>query len=786
MVKSLKSSDINIYRITMMKHNYIYILGIICLTMMTSCLEETPVFEPANPGDEVQFSLGISKSAETKTIYAGLTNGQKAFKVNWVADDQIAVFGTKCDRKTGEYIITPNSSDASKAETVTKTGAAGVQWGTGASDFYAIYPSNGQTEFEPFTDGDGVMIPTAIRSQQPNIFSKTGSSWIGTPCLSNDKSKFTMVDNIMYAYSGDVSSEQGGVSLNFKPYSSVLNFKLAGWENKSNGVINPMQITKITLNGGQTKLAGNFKLSLNGNTPSVIADDISSTAATSIDILPGLTSGSYITIQAGESLEFNVFIIPQAGVSIGTGWSVSLTTSHGTFQYPLSASTGANTKIEPGQIHVINIPAIPLTSNGDGGGDISDNPGNWITKVDPTIYLSELSLPGAWYCYDGDYQVTTDIEDLYAAGVRAFHIDCRYQEDDINNINTSKLYCSGTESGYISVSGTTVLSVLKRINDKIQDGEYAIVVLTVAEKPNTQPITDGKVSPDLVLAAIAKTLDNASLTNLYTSQISPATTIKDVSKKMIVKINSNAVSDSFAKYATLPQSLLSFASLTSEKEYYELHDDIEYGIFTGISSDNMYWGKGPDGNLLDTGLDYYYIQAQKTTAGDEIVESGVPTIGTRKHAIDDIIYQSKIQYTSSKHDIWFQMGIGGNLDGDGGHDDLAATLNKYVRDKIIAKIENDPSPVGIVLMNNCTNDTERVQVGGSWWNPEYEDREVETYGPSLIDAILRLNESFIMKRSSETKAAPTLSSTKSATSDTKNSTPVLNSDGSESGWMQVK
>ena len=50
-----------------MKHNYIYILGIICLTMMTSCLEETSVFEPSGPGDEVQFSLGISKNAQTKT-----------------------------------------------------------------------------------------------------------------------------------------------------------------------------------------------------------------------------------------------------------------------------------------------------------------------------------------------------------------------------------------------------------------------------------------------------------------------------------------------------------------------------------------------------------------------------------------------------------------------------------------------------------------------------------------------------------------------------------------------
>lgn len=782
----------------MMKHNYIYILGIICLTMMTSCLEETSVFEPSGPGDEVQFSLGISKNAQTKTIYGDLTAGThttSALKVNWVADDQIAIYGTKCDRKTGEYVITPNSSDASKAETVTKTGAAGVQWGTGASDFYAIYPSNGQTEFEPFTDG--VMIPTAIRSQQPNIFSKTGSSWRGTPCLSSDKSKFTMVDNIMYAYSGDVSSEQGGVSLNFKPYSSVLNFKLAGWENKSNGAINPMQITKITLNGGQTKLAGNFKLSLNGNTPSVIADDISSTAATSIDILPGLTSGSYITIQAGESLEFYVFIIPQAGVSIGEGWSVSLTTSHGTFQYPLSASTGANTKIEPGQIHVINIPAIPLTSNGDGGGDISDNPGNWITKVDPTIYLSELSLPGAWYCYDSNYQEVTDLSQLYGAGVRAFHIDCRLSPTSITfsggllsgsaTATGSELVCAGTDKveGGMRVSdskftrGKSVIQQLIDISKFISSDEYVIVVLNIAEKPlswsDPRAGQDfGSIKPLDVLAEIDEMLTKgASDFKLYTNKITPYTTVNEVLNHMIVKVNVNTTEDIFGTYESLPSTLLSFASLTSDDKY--ATGDIKMGDFISMKNSNMYWGKDENGTLTDTGIEYYYIQAQQTDNSENVVTSGTPSIGTRKKAIDNIIQESKTQYASSKHNKWFQMGIGGYI-GDGGHDSVAEELNDYLLNKIENKISSDPSPVGIVLMNNCIN--------GTTTNIWGQVSEHETYGPSLIDAILRLNESFIMKRTSE--ANETTLETRSATSDNKKLAPVLNPDGSESGWMKAK
>lgn len=784
--------------------------------MMTSCLEETPVFEPANPGDEVQFSLGISKSAETKTIYAGLTTSQNAFKVNWVADDQIAIYGTKCDRKSGKYIITPNSSDASKASAVTKKGVSGVQWGSEPSDFYAIYPSNDSTKFEPVTDG--VKIPVAIRSQQPNIFSKTGNSWIGTPCLSNDKSKFTMVDNIMYAYtSGSNVSTRGNVPLNFKPYASVLNFKLAGWKKTSNTNIDAMQITKITLKGNQTKLAGNFTLTVNGSTPSVASTDISSTAATSIDILPGIASGSYITINANESLEFSVFMIPQEGVSIGKGWSVTLTTSHGIFEYPLDAGQNQNTTIVPGKIHVINIPAIPLTSNGTGGGDISDNAGNWITKVDPTIYLSELSLPGAWYCYDSNYQVTTDIATLYSAGVRAFHIDCRLSMTSKDEYNPGtdddklQLVCAGTDKftnlGVTFTAGTTVSSKIEQIANQIKGkNEYAVVVLTVAEQPLSLNGAlsgfkyYGTINPELVLKKIKQMLESnegkwAADNRIYgyTSttlgkSVSPYTTINDVKNHLIIKINSNAKPESFADYEDLPQTMLSFASLTSEEQYFNLHEDVEYGNFTSMMTvdNDIYWGKKRNENqissLNDTGIDYYYIQAQKTTSGRSITDyptSGTPSIGTRMVAINSVIDASYDQYTSSSHNKWFQMGIGGNIDGDDDYEDIAYYLNKHLKDQIEAKINEDPSPVGIVLMNYCTNPSSNKNVSGVGYTKEM-------YGPSLINAILRLNESFIMKRSSEANAALTLSSTKSATSDTKNSTPVLNSDGSESGWMQVK
>ena len=112
------------------------------------------------------------------------------------------------------------------------------------------------------------------------------------------------------------------------------------------------------------------------------------------------------------------------------------------------------------------------------------------------------------------------------------------------------------------------------------------------------------------------------------------------------------------------------------------------------------------------------------------------------------------------------MGIGGNINGNSDHDELAKILNRYVRNRINAKIQDDPSPVGIVLMNHCTN-----------------SNNSDNYGPKLIDAILKLNESFIMKRSSEINQLSV--DTKSTLTECGKSVPMPNDDGNLSGWMKV-
>ena len=769
----------------MKRYIVLYILGVICSAFAVSCID-APNFEPANPGDEVQFSLGLGHSAHTKTIYGDVVteNGVSKIKIEWSSNDKVAIYGVQCDRKSGEYLVTPSSNNPSSASAISKVGDAGVQWGTVPSEFYAIYPSSGATKFEEITENDivtGVNVATQIRAEQTCRFTQNGETWSGTTIL-NDRTDEVMLDNIMYAYTPvptDVTKGGYNVSLNFKPITTVLKFHLAGWEQVDDDDPNTVQtqlsdlnITRITLNA-PVGLAGQFNLSIKGANTSVT--NLSSTS-NKIDIYP-LVDNSYITIGQKEPMEFNVYCIPGNNIAIGEGWDITLTTNHGVFTYPLKSSTAdAKTTLSPGKIHNLNIPIIPL-SESDGSGTISGgDKNNWITRVEPTIYLSELSLPGAWYCYDSNYQTETSVDGLWRAGVRAFHIDCR--------ATSSTLYCAGTEtSNWLGLSGgTKVETIMSQIGSKVKSsGEYAVVILTIAEKRFKSGLTGqatSTIDPADILPLIKTLLDNnADKFALFTKQIGPDTSINEVLNHVIVKINVNTSTEKFISYASLPNAMMSEGSLASDSG--EQHGDAALGTFTQMMNSHIYWGMNPETEAsYDTGLEYYYIQAQKTTASRSTIDgeyptSGTPSIGTRIVAINSIIDKSYEQYLSSSHNKWFQLGIGGNVGGNADYEDIAYYLNKHVYERIVQeKLVGEPSPVGIVLMNHCVNPTTAAPVADVGNTNDF-------YGPKLIDAILKLNDTFKMKRIGDTDKTEY----KITAMHNIEVIPMKDSNGHNSGWI---
>lgn len=827
-----------------MKHSFIYILGVACL--MTSCMEEEFNNEIIpTPGEDVKFSASVDEGVQTRTVYGA----DKATGINvyWVDGDKVSVYGTTCTegRKQAEYKVetsskaTPNKDndlvvDADGnvtsgqygghnfADDLVKTGDYGVQWGSAeSSDFCAIYPSDGAS-FS--VNGDAIVAHTSIADVQDYVFTeRVNSVWQGSH-FASDASNPSMQNAIMFARTDDVlNGEQA--NLHFKPFSTVLKFRLAGYT-AGTGLTDPtIYIQNIQITAPDDfYISGNFNLSIKGSgvdaTAEAQATGNNSNVITLNTILEG---GTYLPLRVGHAVDFNVFTIPLRDVKMGGArstvdgkytcdypWKVTITTAtHGTFEYTiLPNEDGKFFTLSPGKVHKIKVPNLHVES------EFVWDPSQWIEQIPLPVYISELSVPGAWYATNPNYQgsiglgqdeltyqtnknsdnvyetttietsneIDDGLENLYHNGVRAFNIDCRltYKSGREGEMVLCSAGSEGSTLGNVTSVGTTVLSALQSISKLITETEYVVIVLTIAEKPKTDSgYTLGSVEPSQVLAEIAELLtNNGSSLKVYgyteTStgkKVGPNTTIDDVLNHMIVKVNANTIATAgteaqglsgvtgFLSYGSLPNTMLSYASMAPE-----LDGQIVTGTFDTIQSSPIYWGKN------EADLNYYYHQAQRTysvapDANDDDAKD-FPIISERKAAIDDIIAQSDQIYSKGTHDSWFQIGIGGYRkdrvkkqiivtwydDEDGEHRGyIASQLNPYLLTKINEKIETNPSPVGVVLMNYCIGNS--VSENGTTYTTNSKD---------LINAIIEMNGKFYLNRLNESNTTQNVSAQNAA------------------------
>lgn len=797
---------------------------------MASCVEEN--FEMPSPlsGEDVLFSASVA-NRETKTIYGidttSTVNGVSvpAIKVNWVHGDEIAVYGASCvtGRQQANYsvnTINPNKPEAGAqvqnyAYSLDKVGDYGVQWGTTESDFYAIYPSDNVT----FTkNGSEVVIGTEINSTQNNVFKPILGTqndtigWAGTH-FANDAKNPSMQNAIMYARTnGATQYEEDGVTpaqvdLRFKPLTTVLKFRFVGYDYDANELDDPtVYVQSITITAPRdVAISGNFDLNITGSKSDSSADVTASTPSETgptsnvITLNTMLDGGTFIPLKKDQIVEFDVFTIPVKNAKMGGKitrtpkldengepmkdindnpiysditceypWKVTINTQgHGTFEYTVIPSKDGTTfTLAPGQIHKIKIPKLSIDR------EFNWEPDKWITQIPKPVYISELSMPGAWNACDklGDvtaeflYQQGKTLTELYSAGVRAFHIDCRATEMP-DGYGMSHQYQVGN-SVYLAAAGTEdtfSIGIYKRLYDGIHvvdalkelaklvathPEEYIVVILSIAESPKKDGSNIfGTVEPNVVLPLINDAINNSdpitydtnkttTIKDIIYSNVDANTTVNDVLGKMIIKVNANTDKFTSASY-NIPNSLISLGSMASNEAY--ITSNIVPGVFDRMLKTNMYFGKtlvtskNVETQVTDT-LKFFYHHAQRTISDNSTAVSGVPTYEQRKKAIDDIIEHSDSIYAIGTHNAWFQIGIGGSRkdanqnDQQASRDEVANTLNPYLNNLIQQKMNSVPSPVGIVLMNNCLSDS----------------------GQSLVRSIIEMNGKFYLNREGNT------------------------------------
>lgn len=708
---------------------YHIIAGALAL-MATGCSDDgvNAGKNPAKTGDEVQFGLSLPGKG-SRTVYGEETD--TGFPIYWVNGDKVRVASPQClsGRNSAEYAVAVDGTAQNYANSMTHTGEYGVQWGNAATaDFYSIYPSSASTSLE--VSGEGVTTTLHVDATQFASTTDNGTSYYAQPA--------EMGNVVMYAKTAGVTSGST-VELQYTPFSTVLEFEINAPSEPVADKQTEITIQSLTLTAPTgTTIAGDFGFNFDG--PSITP---AATGGSNTITMHFLDNNQYTTVLSTDktTLKAKMCLMPISGVESILGWTVAVNTSAGTFSKTIKDTdlTGKNTALAPGKVHKIKLPTLNYASQ------------EWVYSLDswiPTlpdytnIYLSELSLPGAWYAgSDEAYQATSNITELWNAGVRAFAVECRTNSEWIasgifSGHWTPNYVCisgsgNNTASGSAYRSGTNITTVLDGIRTALasHQNEYAVLVLSYADGGS-----GGHRDEDhaYFLQGVANALSGYT-DIVYSGPITKNTTINDVKGKLIVKVNIDAnltignytAANALISYNPFLLQISTDASTFAHPYYSDLYWSgwadtyktcAQVGTLTGISADEA-----------ASKFIWVFSSANRTQA-DGGTNTTVPTYQNRKDALGAMMNFSKTVYDNSHHNVWFYFNCGGTQAENSTTDnvsptDFAKTMNSWLLSTINAK--TDASPLGIVMFNQCTN--------------------ASYNGPAIIKAIIEMNSKFYLK-----------------------------------------
>lgn len=703
--------------------------------MLAGCSEDIcPGKHPANSGDEVQFGVALPGGG-TRTVYG--PEGNTGFPIYWVNGDKVKVASPQGAVKTAEYEVSVTGTAQVYADALTKTGNAGIQWGKEeTADFYSIYPS----------EGASLTVKGNTCEAQLNVASTQNTKVKENENNDGYYAEPAEMDNvIMYAMKTGVPRTSEAVDLQYKPYSTVIEFTITAPEKYTAEEKSELTVQALSLTAPNNSIiAGDFTLEFPSSDAGEPVIQPISGGSNSIT-LHFLENNIYnVKLAPGKrTLKAKMCLMPNQSVKSLAGWDVSLYTSAGTFSTKIKSVTG---ELKAGKVHQITLPELSYAK-----GEWTYELNNWITSLPDykNIYLSEVSLPGAWYAGSTEsYQATTDITTMWNAGVRAFAVECRSYTERANNyigdisakepigvcISGSGDEKNGAYTTYYQAwpptfrEVTRISSIISKIAQSINKNEYGVLVLSYADGGS-----GGHRALDYqyFIQGIAQEITDAKVSNIYADPITPNTTINDVLSKLIIKVN---VDTAIVKssYTNNMNALLSYTPFLAQV-------GSKYGYDTPYYS-TMYWQKWEDSyktfSTSGTGVgDFVWcFSSANRTQLDSGEDTSIPHYSDRKTALQSMMNYSKTIYDASTHNVWFYFNAGGTQatsfeSKNPSPTNFAATMNKWLLDRINEK--TDASPLGLVMFNQCTGD-----------NTTY-------YGTDIIKAIIEMNSKFYLKHAGD-------------------------------------
>lgn len=785
--------------------SYKFIVLSFVLLMLCACVEEVGLNVNPQSGADVQFGLSLGKLADTRTIYGDETSN--GFPIYWVDGDKVLIASPQCvdGRNSAEYMVSCSTATQNWADALTRTGDAGIQWGEiSPADFYSIYPSAGST-LQVNNDGKSVSAQLQVAATQ---YAKTEEKNNVIYAQPNE-----MGNVIMYAYSPGVQNDGNPVQLKYKPFSTVIEFEILAPASQASGTqVADIVIQSLTLTA-PVNIAGqftfNFPQSANG-TPTVT--NISGSKEITVHFLEDNTYTTKLTF--GKSLKAKMCLVPLSDVDSMTGWKITVATSAGNFTKTIGSNSNINTALQPGKVHKISLPRLEYT---DKEWEYDNN--DWITSLPDyrNIYLTEISLPGAWYAGSPEeYQATDNIQTLWNAGVRAFAVETKTMSGtggilNGGQVNPNGVVVSGLGSdgssfsggknslhvdengemvdgpngsvyrlyrGLLDGNGTRLREIIDDIAKEVTKDEYGVLVLSYADGGN-----GGKryVDYGAWLQLLYNEYNNVPAeqkAKIYTGEINENTIINDVLGKLIIKVN---VDQNIARSGSVKSgnTLYEYSYADNLPALFSYNPFVnQIGDFSRPYYSSLYWKTWFDSyqklsNEFDgSGFTWCFSSANRTQVnptGSASANATIPTYEQRQTALKSMMDKSKTVYDASTHNVWFYFNCGGTQATSASSDkpsptEFAKVMNKWLKELVENKnTKEDASPLGIVMFNQCTGN-----------NTTY-------YGADIIKAIIEMNSKFYLKHAGEIPGGTTATSEVQSVSN-RYSAAVVDNGTNAIGW----
>ena len=233
----------------------------------------------------------------------------------------------------------------------------------------------------------------------------------------------------------------------------------------------PIASINIFANNGEN-IAGYFSCNLTqAGTTSEVNNDLICDYEKSSTVRDMITISGYyddggtqkpLELAAGESITFNVFLLPHADLS-----NISVRVAGFNTASKTMALSGVT--LHPHQKTCVKLKAPQIAKDGVN---------NWITGMDEKVLISQLSIPGTANSFSSNYSgtdaeyykaQTATFEQQWNAGIRCFELRC--PNSDGNSLDGVQLQCNREDLGI------TFGQAVDMIWEKVENtGEFAMIM----------------------------------------------------------------------------------------------------------------------------------------------------------------------------------------------------------------------------------------------------------------------------------------------------------------------